>query len=234
MSEYENKGDICVKLTRKNCKKVLEILEMFGEPVYNGDKDRWSRGALYSGDKYATIDKFDDWRGFTAQQLTDWFPGKEVVKPRQLRNVLAKEYLKEGEIAVFKFCKALYIGEVEGVKFKSEFTSKKHVNILNPSEVRYDYAVFKNFIRYATDEEKALLEPKKVKSAEWTPGPNKGFAPEYPKNRIITKEVWVNVYPEFDVAFTDESHSKVIMIQKDRRIEGQTVKGTLTYQIEKK
>src|SRR5690606_3944736 len=81
---------------------------------------------------------------------------RAVIKPRELRNILAKEHLKEGDVCVFKQEGKEHIYRVDKISdgnYPYVHNEKHNVAIY-----------FDNFLRYTTDEEKAQLETNKVKS----------------------------------------------------------------------
>lgn len=213
-----NKSEVCVKLTRKNCKKVLGILEMFGEPIGPVSRKELEDEII---DKFHTIALVGDtWCKCTIA------PRSTYVNPRELRNILAKEHLKEGDICVFKQRGKEHIYRVDKIgdgNYPYIHNEKHNVAIC-----------FDNFLRYATDEEKALLEPKKVQVTEWSPQVDKGFISQAEQDgfklyQTYTHEVWVNHYSdrEFYVHYDEQSAYMSI----GRRGEGATVKATLTYDI---
>lgn len=212
----KTKHNVCVKLTEKNCKKVLGILEMFGEPIYEGDRVRWKGGVLYKGDCFATIDKFGDWRGLNKGQLKDWYSDniKTLVKSKELKQILAVEHLKEGDIIVARIDSVN--GAIDYITSFSHFHetgfSGKNWVCLDSKTLKINTGTgsFDKFLRFATDEEKALLDPKKE--------------PE-----TITKEAWVTIGKNGTFfAYHSKEVSKLVATITGEKV----VKGTLTYTLD--
>lgn len=157
-----NKENIAVKLTKKNCKKVLGILEMFGEDVYFGDRTRWSDGIVFHNDTHAILTESQGWKGFDRNQILEYYADRKEVKPRELRNILAKEHLKEGDIFIGRNDELEFVGIFDNIR-DGQFKVANWRAIIEDGFLNNDLnypGFFDNFLRYATDEEKALLEPK--------------------------------------------------------------------------
>lgn len=221
-----NKSEVCVKLTRKNCKKVLGILEMFGEPIYHGTRDSLKEGDYKNeGHPFLYFDG-EEWDGHGVEGCKS---GKTLIKPRELRNILAKEHLRKGYIVILSTHNAgdtEYIVEFNRVVDSSyPFAATKWV-IKENRNIITGRGFFLNFLRYATDEEKALLEPK---TTIVTLNPVATFTGYVPRQATYAHEVWVNHYSdrEFYVHYDEQSAYMSI----GRRGEGTTVKATLTYDI---
>ena len=213
-----NKSEVCVKLTRKNCKKVLGILEMFGEPIHRLTFDRISKsdrlGFYIEFWKHRWIDSSND-------------ESKLCIKPRELRNILAKEHLKAGDVVVVNNPSSETGWIVKFGDFSEDgkrmFCSQIHC--LSGEKVMSPKIIDFNFLRYTTDKEKALLEPKQgIETAD----PVNSFTGSIPGKVTYTQEVWVNHYNdrEFYVHMTEGSAKQ--FSQGPGKI---TVKATLTYDI---
>ena len=83
-------------------------------------------------------------------------PGLSKVSIKELRNILAKEHLKEGDVCLFEDKGYKVLGRYKQYSnvFKDFVCDKIEGNSNTTTG-------FHNFIRYATEEEKALLDPKK-------------------------------------------------------------------------
>lgn len=157
------KTDVYVVVdTPKKAKKLKRLLEMFGENAHPDIERPFINNCLY----------FDS-EGFydTAMYKNGVYTkNKTEVSIKELRNILAKEHLKEGDVVIFKEQGDYSICEFERMAMKSfegQFVSKKYCNLYG-SELELNGGIHENFIRYATEEEKALLEPnKELKVGKW-------------------------------------------------------------------
>lgn len=129
---------------------------MFGEDVYEG-KVFHDDGYPY----YTYISGFNHFVGCkyeTGSNISD----KTKVSIKELRNILAKEHLKEGDVFVGKNGGYKFIGVYKG------FTERGLIEVSNWHNLNKDRFLdnknntggfFDNFKRYATPEEIELLEP---------------------------------------------------------------------------
>lgn len=143
-----SKNEVYVVLdTEKKVKKVNAVLEMFGENIYERTKERLDKCLV---DKYYVNIIFDneEWCGSHVNGASTY---KTKVSPKELRNILAVEKLKEGDVVIFK--NGLK-GKIVGFNGDSEI-------IVNDEDKDNVTCLIRDFIRYATEEEKQLLNPKK-------------------------------------------------------------------------
>ena len=156
------KSEIYVELNDKNREKVFEILDMFGEEL-NFD-DNICRHTL----RYESGDSIDD---YPTMIFYDgyWYLCKSIyglkktkVKPRELRNMLAQEHLKEGDVVVVGNDWGRWVLELNGHnldRFEHHSRYSFRPQYLK-TQLRYqNWITDGNFIRYATEEERKLLQP---------------------------------------------------------------------------
>lgn len=149
------KEEVFVRVSsEKKARKLKELLEMFGESVYEPTLERLKNGVVSDEYPYVHINRV--WTG-----LSEGITCKEnpKVSLKELRNILAFEKLKRGDIIIASIGSTKYVVEFDrfldtGIILGSKYRTIGHDLILTAGR-------FKNFIRYATEEEKALLEPKK-------------------------------------------------------------------------
>lgn len=162
----KNKNEVYVEVrTKKQARKLKCVLDMFGERIYRGTRKGLETGKDSDGDSqfdypYIGFDTDGEWCGF--RNVSKGEVTKVSIK--ELRNILAADHLKEGDVCVFKDLGGEYtdIYERMSPNFKGQFEAKE--------------GVYRNFIRYATEEEKALLEPnKELEVGKWYKDPG------YPK-----------------------------------------------------
>lgn len=147
------KNEIAIKLTDKNVNKVYDILNVFGEdnPYEKLENIKWAKqGSIFH---------------FYTSYWCSWDDinkSKKIIKPSQLREILAKEHLKKGDIIICSIGESNYIVDFDCFKHGLPFSYKWAV-LGGRLGVRNSKlgGGFDKFIRYATDEEKALLEPNK-------------------------------------------------------------------------
>lgn len=206
-----NKSEVCVRLTRKNCKKVLGILEMFGERPSPGLMQIIKNSKLIRPYEHIYYNQYTG----TFYRTSEHPVGKDLtlIKPRELRNILAKEHLKAGDVVILDAdSKTQYVAKIDsaGNNQWGYFGSTLWAEInTDDKTIETQEGLFDNFLRFATDEEKTLLEPKTT-------------------TQTIVREVWVNVYPSHEVVHFNYLSATGKL---SSGITGQTVKGTLTYDI---
>lgn len=146
------KTDVYVVVdTPKKAKKLKKLLDMFGES-YGGCTFELLENK--EGDK-VYFNMCSEWNTDTVSMIHRRL---QEVSIKELRNILAKEHLKANDTVV--------IGNKIGTKWIVKLTGGKSLehslsyNIYNgvSSNLTMQASACK-FIRYATDEEKALLDP---------------------------------------------------------------------------
>ena len=139
------KKDIYVVVdTPKKAKMLKKVLELFAEKIYSETDRRLSNGLVSIFFPYVEFFSLA-WRGAE-------YTHKTKVSVKQLRNILAKEHLKVGDYVVLKNG---LIGKIIKLLENSE------ILVLDGENDKITCSI-KDFKRYATPEEIALLEPKKV------------------------------------------------------------------------
>lgn len=141
-----NKNEVYVKVdTPKKAKKLKKTLDMFGEP---------HTGSAIGNIHYNGAKIFDDtWCAIIIEKELE---NETEVSIKELKNILAVEHLKEGDVALFECDGQRLLGKF--VEYCDEFRFEVTDLITNNA---YKEGCFDNFIRYATEEEKQLLNPKK-------------------------------------------------------------------------
>lgn len=94
---------------------------------------------------------------------SSFFPytqNKTRVSLKELRNILAREYIKEGDVIALGYGKSVeYIGVFKAFN-NGYFEVNRYLSLNSGSGILMnDSGYIKNFIRYATEEEKQLLKP---------------------------------------------------------------------------
>lgn len=181
------KTDVYVVVdTPKKAKKLKRVLDMFGEKYGIRAFDLF-RSGLY--DSIEFNHSFSIWIA-TTFETAEKFELKEI-SIKELRNILAKEHLKAGDVCLFDDRKGFRsIGVFD--KYSEEYTDFLVSKVPGKDSVRYG---FHDFIRYATEEEKALLEPKKELEvgkwyvASWYHDPNDVIG-VYLIDKINNDDVW--------------------------------------------
>lgn len=137
------KKDVYVVVdTPKKAKKLKKLLDMFGERTYSNSS---IQDCLDNNKNVIGFEKEDN--AFMSSYVDQFDNFREKVSIKELRNILAEEYLREGDYVVSENNFICRIDKVEnnGIHFSNPFVGV------------YDISYFK---RYATHEEIALLEPK--------------------------------------------------------------------------
>ena len=150
------KEEIYVKLTDKNREKVFKILDMFGQQLFVDDEVARKTGRYPNG---TPIKNFPELEFKTGGEwaLYQEYPSntKTRIKPRELRNMLAQEHLKKGDVIVVGSGRSKWVAQLTGDKFDN------HNPYCLGSEFPTLYWTIGglNFLRYATEEECKLLKP---------------------------------------------------------------------------
>lgn len=175
------KTDVYVVVdTPKKAKKLKKVLDIFGEN---------HTGEAIGDDYYNGVKLFDDtWCAIKTEIEVD---NEAEVSIKELRNILAKEHLKAGDVCLFDDRKGFKsIGVFD--EYSEEYTDFLVSKVPGKDSVRYG---FHDFIRYATEEEKALLEPKSELEVgkwyvfSWYHDPNDVIG-VYLIDKINNDEVW--------------------------------------------
>lgn len=157
--------------TPEKAKKVKKLLDMFEEEVYSETYERLANGLVSS--EYPLVHFNYEWNGGAKGLKQD----KTEVSIKELRNILAVEHLKEGDVVVCRNKKAdTHIFEIKnktgnGVSYNRRYSFAEEKTNESYGGWDLDY-----FIRYATEEEKSLLEDKpKLEVGKWY----KAYLPQY-------------------------------------------------------
>ena len=172
--------------TPKKAKKLKKVLGMFGEN---------HTGEAIGNGHYNGVKLFDDtWCAIKTEIEVD---NESKVSIKELRNILAIEHLKEGDVVALGYGKSVeYLGVFKSFN-NGYFEVKRYLSLNSGSGILMtDAGCIKNFIRYATDEEKELLEPAD-KFAELKEAHRNGRVVQFEKDGS-----WYNVLgyePTFDI-----------------------------------
>lgn len=150
------KEEIYIKLTDKNREKVFKILDMFGQQLTKEDDLARERGEYPSGYSIELFPILEYSKVYEEWVLYQEYPSNTNtrIKPRELRNMLAQEHLKKGDVIVVGSGRSKWVVELTGDKFDN------HNPYCLGSEFPTLYWTIGglNFIRYATEEECKLLQ----------------------------------------------------------------------------
>lgn len=154
----KKKEDIYVVVdTPKKAKKLQKVLDMFGIKFH---KDQFNRDQF----NYIIFYFDDDSRLYSTE--SNWLvENKQKVSIKELRNILAVEHLKEGDVVVVKNNSGKWIVKLTG-KDNERFEHSASYNLdlgrRNDEKFteRHNKIYGASFIRYDTEEEKSLLEGK--------------------------------------------------------------------------
>lgn len=140
--------------TPKKAKKSKKVLHMFGQEAHPNIERPFRNNYLY----------FDS-EGFYDTAIYKngvYTENKTEISIKELRNILAKEHLKAGDVVALGYGESVeYIGVFKSFN-NGHFQVDRYMSLNSGSGILMnDSGYIKNFIRYATEEEKALLEPKK-------------------------------------------------------------------------
>ena len=173
--ENLTKEQIAVKVTKKNARKILGILDMFGEVVSN-EVRKYLEHAEY--DMFIMYsDAIKIWFTSSESRVEIALSRARIIKPNQLRTILAKEHLKVGDVVVCKN-KEVGVTDIFEVTDKLDEIVNYESRYSNEDGFKYESGVWdiSHFQRYATEEEKALLEPrpqhKELEKGCWYKVPN--------------------------------------------------------------
>jgi hypothetical protein len=153
------KTDVYVTVdSPKVAKKLKKVLDMFGEPLYDIDS---IDHALNKG----WVMEFDEeWLNSYKESAIK--EGKTKVTVYELKQILFREHAKEGDVVVcgIEGSSCRYIVKFNKFAFNGCIDGKWIANDeLTDYTGHFDY-----FIRYATEEEKALLNPvKELEVGKW-------------------------------------------------------------------
>lgn len=157
--------NVAVKLTEKNIGKVYDILKMFGEDIYSETEFRLKNSMLSDVFSFIHFSDANHWTGVSGRTE------KALIKPSQLKQLLAKERLKGGDVVIVDNNKdglgSRWILDLTGNNISSFEHSNSYDLNLNEidfyADFEYPVIVDGKFIRFATEEEKSLLNPKPEK-----------------------------------------------------------------------
>lgn len=139
------KQDVYVEVrTKKQARKLKKVLDMFGEKYYEDER------YFYEWTINSPVVHFgsgDRWHYRLSGQ------DKTKVSIKQLRNILAKEHLKEGDVVVSKG-KSKFIGIVKSVQLNDDLTIVIYSDNYFKDGEEGCFSGFWNFTRYATEKEK--------------------------------------------------------------------------------
>lgn len=155
------KEEIAVKLTKKNTKKVYKILKMFSQRMSKGLEGHLSGESPIDFKEVLYKDFWDGTGVGDASGLYGISP-KNYIKPKQLKQILAVENLKKGDVFIGRKFGVEYLAEVDKVVPSDEnyqLYSKKWYCFDTENTTTGVAGYFNEFIRYATEEEKQLLKP---------------------------------------------------------------------------
>lgn len=158
MERELTKGDVYVVIdTPKKAKKLKKLLDMFGERTYSNYS---IQDCLDNNKNVIGFEKEDN--AFMSSYVDQFDNFREKVSIKELRNILAKEHLREGDYVV---CEDNFICRIDKIENCGIYFSNPFVGV-------YDISYFK---RYATPEEIALLEtkPKELEIGKWYKKVNK-------------------------------------------------------------
>lgn len=138
----------------KVAKKLKKVLDMFGENTYD---DEVIQDALIAGGNVHFWNKLS-WAWGNSSD-------KNKVTVSELKQILFREHAKEGDVVIVDNGKfgSRWVLELTG----NDIASFEHSNSFDLKTGENDFCKFGNsiaggkFIRYATEEEKSLLNPKK-------------------------------------------------------------------------
>lgn len=154
------KSEIALKITRKNIDKVYDILAMFNEKVpYDKENQLFYTETARLG--MTGSEKDDYWC------MLEPYDDKKIVKPNHLKQILFKEHAKKGDVIIGECCGEQFILEFD--KFLGDYiNSKKWIRPSNGEVYDSEFGgSFDKFIRFATEEEKALLYPVELETGKW-------------------------------------------------------------------
>lgn len=142
--------------TEKQALKFKGVLDIFGEELFRNDT---LDDVLLHTNKIG----FDErWNWYSMRAVI----GETKVSIKQLRNILASEHLKEGDVVVCGDNGSKSVGIF--VEYEPEFGFELNDAKCIESGDSFFGGCFENFIRYATEQEKSLFDVKETpKSDGW-------------------------------------------------------------------
>lgn len=157
MKKELTKGDVYVVVdTPKKAKKLKKMLDMFGESYLKTIKDPFRNCFLY----------FDSEGYYDTSIYKDgcYTKCKSEVSIKELRNILAREHLKEDDVIALGYGKSVeYLGVFKSFN-NGYFEVKRYLSLNSGSGILMNESgCIKNFIRYATESEKELLRVNSLK-----------------------------------------------------------------------
>src|SRR5690606_116735 len=141
----------------KVAKKLKKVLDMFGEKVFSSDgiDDALRKGwvmEFYMGDWCNNSYNSHD---------------KTKVTVSEIKQILFREHAKKGDVVVCGIDRHRWVVKFDG--FLNDGILGYYVH--NGDKVSEETGCFDKFIRYATEEEKALLNPvKELETGKWYSG----------------------------------------------------------------
>lgn len=197
------KGDVYVVIdTPKKAKKLKKLLDMFGESMFTiPNNEQGSHNGTDYGWGYGFSN--DQWQGFNTKWLGHNGKKFKKVSIKELRNILAKEHLKEGDYVFRSDNEKGSIVKIKNIEGDIMYVDKEL--FLDTRNVYTEgFESISSFKRYATPEEIALLEPKELdKFAELKEAHKNGAEIEY-FNPYVNKwlpsaiPIW-DVYTEYRI-----------------------------------
>lgn len=152
----KNKNEVYVVVdTPKKAKKLKKVLDMFNEPIYEETNERLSKNEV--SEEYPIIYfSSGEWEGYADKSHQH----KNEVSIKELKNILAKEHLKEGDYVIATIGKTEYVVKVESIWNNEAFINSYEYLCINDGFKHnvQKHGSFTGFKRYATPEEIALLD----------------------------------------------------------------------------
>lgn len=224
----KNKDQVYVVVhTGKQAKKLKEVLDMFREDVYRNTYDRLQKGIVCN--YYTRVHyNINNWCG---GEKTGKTANKNQVTIKELKNILAKEHLKEGDVIVCGIGDNRCIVRYEG--FENNLFNGSFMDLKGTFINAIEDGGFNNFIRYATEEEKALLEPKnELQEGKWYKGINDNTQIVFKDNDVnygFVRDSWYynltcNNVNEWQQATLQEVEQALIEEAKKRGLDNTFVK----------
>lgn len=149
--------------TPKKAKNLQKVLDMFKERIEKNTIDSLEHYTQPWLTKEPPAVYFDSQRRWICQHA-EYLEGKQKVSIKELRNILAVDKLKEGDVVVCRN-KEEQVEHLFKIDDKDDNTVWYQSRLSNEDGLMTQYGswTLNHFIRYATEEEKALLEPKEEK-----------------------------------------------------------------------
>lgn len=157
----KTKNELAIKLTEENRLEVFNLLNEFNQPMswgvrdfLNGDLEVCFKLLIFYSDEFFGVQKNDDTFG--------WYGSKEIVSVDELRQILAVENLKDGDIFIgnngdYEFISVYSSITPDGQFIVSNWTGFNGNNMTPFSN--YDTSGYiSRFVRYATPEEAKVFQ----------------------------------------------------------------------------